>query len=455
MGLGWGGVRYAKKHGSKPHQFANTSEEVGIESEDCLYMNIWAPENAKNSPVFVWIYGGAYAMGSCSEAYYDGTNFAKEGIVYVAFNYRLGVLGFYDFTMYDDSFDSNCGVSDQIMALKWVKENIEAFGGDPNNITIAGESAGAASVTNMLAVPKAKGLFNKAIAESPLPGCVTSHNTARLITDIYLKRLGLEASEVHKLKTMELEDIKKAALYVIDDTCSSYPGMYIPGPVLDDLIPRLPWEGIALGSSKGVKLIIGTNHDEGTLFINKNKSMLPGGWKDVERMLRMNKCFDSLPKIHKLYDKFSEEMIQIQEIMKDRTFLVDSIKVADAQSEKNDTWMYRFDYAPISAKLNGLGATHAVEVSVALNNTKGEGIAYSFWRDTPEDIIKKFIENMHMSWVNFAKTGDPNGNLDIEWKKYDSKSRTTFVFDEENKVENNPAKDIYETWRDIKLYTDI
>jgi para-nitrobenzyl esterase len=168
----WNGIRSCKQHGNKPIQFASLSQTKAIsESEDCLYLSIWRSDNEKKKlPVFVWIYGGAFIAGECSEPGYDGSTFAKEDILYVAINYRLGVLGFYDFTGYDkENFDSNCGLSDQIMALKWIKENIEAFGGDSENITIAGESAGGTSVCNLLAAPTAKGLFHKAISQSGLP----------------------------------------------------------------------------------------------------------------------------------------------------------------------------------------------------------------------------------------------------------------------------------------------
>jgi len=111
------GILVETEYGNKPYQFMNINVTKIPASEDCLYLNIWAPENANNFPVFVWIYGGGYSIGECSDPSYDGTHFAKSDVIYVCFNYRLGVLGFYDFTMYDDSFDSNCGVSDQVEAI--------------------------------------------------------------------------------------------------------------------------------------------------------------------------------------------------------------------------------------------------------------------------------------------------------------------------------------------------
>lgn len=448
----WKGVCETKKYRNKPYQFMDRKGTNIPEREDCLYMNIWAPEDAKKSPVFVWIYGGAYAVGEGSDPAYDGTNFAKEGIIYINFNYRLGVLGFYDFTMYDKSFDSNCGVSDQITALKWIKENIEVFGGDSNNITIAGESAGGGSVINMFAAPKAKGLFNKAIAQSPVPGCIVSHNIAKLNTNIYLEHLGIKPDEVWKLKTMNLNHMKESAIYVRCNT-NKYPGMYIPGPVLDDLIPELPWKAVAKGSSEGIKLIIGTNHDEATLFVNKKKNVFPNGWNEIEEMLKINNCVAKLPALQKLYDKLPHEQ-QMQEFQKDKSFLIDSIKMADVHSIKSDTWMYRFDYAPAVAKSAGYGAPHTVEINIALN-TMGKGWFSMFWNETPKNIIDDLIKSMHTAWLNFVKTGNPNGHLNIKWEKYNPTNRATFIFDKENKLEFDPAKKSYEIWKDIELYRNI
>ena len=165
----WQGVKKCVAFGNKPIQYMNM---FGLErsrvpaSEDCLYLNVWAPLNAAKDarlPVFVWIYGGAYHMGEGSDPMYDGASFARDGVVFVNFNYRVGPLGFYDFSMYDKRFESNCGVSDQIAALRWVRDNIAAFGGDPNNVTIAGESAGGTGVYNMLASPAAKGASRAAV----------------------------------------------------------------------------------------------------------------------------------------------------------------------------------------------------------------------------------------------------------------------------------------------------
>ncbi|GKU31067.1 carboxylesterase/lipase family protein [Clostridium folliculivorans] len=448
----WAGVKETKNHGNKPHQFLDTKLTDIPASEDCLFLNIWAPREAKDLPVFVWIYGGAYSIGECSDPNYDGTNFAKDGVIYVAFNYRLGVLGIYDFSIYDDSFDSNCGVADQIEALIWIKENIATFGGDSNNITIAGESAGAASVINMLAAPKSKGLFNKAIAESPIPGCVHNHYSTKLNMNLFLKVTKIAPGEVYKLKTLHPDEMKHAAEYLLFNNCNLYPGIFLPGPVIDDLIPEHPIDAISKGCAKDIKLIIGTNDDDGALFVKVEATMFPSSWEQVRKMLELNHCIDKLEDLHQLYDGLSENK-QMKELAKDRAFLIDSIKVADRQSGYNSTWMYRFDYAPILTRLVGLKSVHGVEVPIALDNL-GRGVIRRFWKGAPKKVMYKLRDDMHTAWVNFAKNSDPNRDLDMYWPNYNAEIRATFIFNENNRVVMNPSEKNYDVWNDIKLYID-
>ena len=446
----WPGIKETKKYGSKPYQFLNLNITHIPEDEDCLYLNIWAPENARNLPVFVWIYGGGYCIGESSDPSYDGTHFAKEEIVYVNFNYRLGVLGFYDFTMYDCGFDSNCGLSDQIQVLAWIKENIAAFGGNPNNITIAGESAGASSVINLMTAPRAKGLFHKAIAESPLPGWVFNHTTAKLHTDLFLSKMQLNPHEIPQLETMSIEKMKKAAVFVINKACSYHPGVFLPGPVLDDLLPEFPTSALLKESASNIPLIIGTNKDEGSLFVKKIKSWFPDNWEEVRMMLKCNNCEDKLDDLRALYRELPKKD-QMSALACDRAFLIDSIKTSDAQTLHASVFMYRFDYEPRLGKLMRLKAPHSAEIAIVLNNL-GKGVFSYVLRGSPKEIVRKLRTDMHMAWINFAKTGNPNGYLDIEWPKYDTKKRSTYIFNTYNHIEINPAQKNYEVWKDIELY---
>lgn len=189
----------------------------------------------------------------------------------------MSVLGFYDFTTYPgcEDFDSNCGISDQIMAMQWIHDNIAAFGGDPENVTINGESAGGATVVNMLAMPAVKGLFQKAIAQSSLPNCVCTHEMARENMNLYLEGMGMTENDIPKLKTMDPFELLRGVAYIAEHHQYRNPGMFLPGPVIDDLLPERPIDAIRNSSAKDVKLIIGTNLQEGTMFVHPEKTGFP------------------------------------------------------------------------------------------------------------------------------------------------------------------------------------
>ena len=246
-------------------------------SEDCLYLNVWAPEQAEGAPVFVYIYGGANHMGESAAPGHDLSAFARDGIVGVSFNYRLGALGFYDFSDLGEGFDSNCAVSDMIAALKWVHENIASFGGDPGNVTICGESAGGTGVYCLLASPAAQGYFQKAIPMSGLSGNATPHYVHALNNALFFEELGLTpAQAAETLKTMPVEELVRGGGAVMAKHNDAHQGIFLTGPVIDDLIPDYPWRMLAKGNAKDVALLVGTCRDEGGLFCMLGNSRRTG-----------------------------------------------------------------------------------------------------------------------------------------------------------------------------------
>lgn len=461
----WNTIKKCTKFKNKPIQFMIFDTMGGIEvaqsekneeSEDCLYLNISrTDDNKKKLPVFVWIYGGGFSFGEASEPSYDGSAFAQKDIVHVSISYRVGPLGFYDFsTLNKEQFDSNCGLSDMIMALKWIKENIELFGGDPNNITIAGESAGGASVCALLASPKAKGLFNKAISMSGLPDALHSKETHKVFIDIFLEQMKLNPEEVLNLRSIDPSLMKAVAQSVHKLSNELYPGIKLPAFVLDDLLPESPGAAAEKGCNKDVKLIIGTTHHEGNLFMSQK--MIPYTWEMAEKMCSINHQEDKLPALKGLYENEGQINDQLSTLGTDLMFLRGSIKVADGQSKYNDVWMYRFDYEPEFMKHIGWNAVHGSDIVIALGTANTEcKAAQLIWKMTPEEIRTKLMGIMHEAWVNFAKSGNPNsnlGNLGFVWEKYDAAERKTLSIDEECRTLINPAKVNYEVWKDIKLY---
>ena len=451
----WDGVLETKAFKPKPIQYM--PEIPGAvptpypESEDCLYLNVWAPEDAlsgdKKYPVYIYIYGGANSGGEASDPQWDGTAMASEGLVYVTITYRVGPLGFYPFYLYDKSFDSNCGVADQIEGVRWVKENIAAFGGDDNNITIAGESAGGTAVMDLLTAPSARGLFNKAIVESALPDSAAENESMAIKNlDLFLDKMGLSKDEVYKIKEMPAEKLKEAAIWVATANTRTYPGIFVPGPVIDDLIPEKPWEAMAKGSAKGVDVIFGTNHDEGILFTSMK--MFPYNWEEIDKMLDDNGYGAKKEAFRAVYNAPVEPAIAA-DIATDRGFWVDYVRCADAQSGHGKVYAYRYDYSYGVYKNMHMGAVHASEIVLGLATP----IPPMVLMDTPPAEVAAVSKVIHNSFVNFAKTGDPNGaHLPFAWEQYKADDRKTFIINTECSVETNPNSERFELWKDIQLF---
>lgn len=470
----WDGVFDAGKYGPEAVQ---NDEGVDKGSEDCLTINIQRPANDDVLPVFVYIHGGGYTTGAASVPLYNGKHFADEGLVFVSFQYRMSVLGFYDLTTYPgcEDFESNCGVSDQIMAMQWIHENIAAFGGDPENVTINGESAGGATVINMLVMPAVKGLFQKAIVQSGLPNCVCTHEMARRNIDIYLEGMGMTPADIPRLKEMEPYELLKGISYMAERQQYKNPGLFLPGPVIDDLLPKRPIDAIREGSARGVKLIIGTNLQEGTMFVHPEKTGFPNSWAMVAEMMEKNGHAEAIPRIIDYYhpsrnDRFTKFKAQNQFSMStvppvteefeqegaypfisfatDYAFQMPSVKVAEAQRKyTDDVWMYRYEYISRSGWKTGWLASHAFELPLSFANMDFHFSQFVF-KDEPEDIVQDLIREIHGAWVRFAKTGDP-GSEWLRFKGYDSPVR---IFDRESKTVRLDRSELMRVWGDMRFY---
>ncbi len=444
----WTDTLSAKAFGSRPWQFMDMKAVRKIKaSEDCLSINIWGPVKRNNCPVFVYFYGGANTSGESSDPMYDGTSFAKNGIIYACFNYRLGPLGFYDFSIYDKSFESNCGFADQIAGLKWVHDNIEAFGGDPDNITICGESAGGTAVYDLLAAPSAKGLFKRAIAMSGLADDAVSPRQNKLNVDLFLQKMNIKADDLSALKTIDPSEMITAAGWMFQNNNTVYPGIFVPGPVIDDLLPQKPWEAMKDGSAEGIDCIFGTCRDEATLFFMMK--ILPTSWEDVRKMLELSGCPEKFGELKKVYSNKNDKKA-LQELFRDRLFWAHSVLCADAQSTHAKVYAYRNDFEYMLMKLAGLGAMHGSDVGMALNTSGGTLDKASI--GTPKARKIRMREYVHGAWVNFAKTGDPNGSLPINWELYDRENKATFIFNDNCTIEKNPRAEAFAIWKDLKLY---
>ena len=386
-------------------------------SEDCLYANVWTSASgpADKRPVMVWIYGGGFTGGSGGMAWYDGENLAAKGPVIVTFNYRLGSLGFFahpDLAKEAGHGGSgNYGMMDAIAMLQWVKRNIAAFGGDPNNVTVAGESAGAIMVGALVGSPQAKGLFNRAIAESGgwmglMMGRMRSSQTAEADGVKAMQSLGV--STIAELRTKPLNDL-------------ALPGN--AGLVIDGyLIPEDTSLTFQAGKQNAVDVLTGSNKDEANFGICPGAGGRGGGQAMTADTFRMNaqrRFGDAASDYLKLYPVMSDEDARLAA----HTACADEItwnmrQWAAAQASKGKkAYTYFFTRVQtVNGQPSPQGATHTSEISFAWNNPKGQA------NQTWNDVDTKLADQMSSYWVNFISKGDPNGSGLPHWPEVKSLS---------------------------------
>ena len=471
----WEGIFDAKDYGNAPVQY-NNGKVMG--DEDCLTVNVQRPLTGEKLPVFVWIYGGGYNTGYSSDEMYTGEAFVKDDILFFSFNYRTNILGFYDFTTYPgcEDFDSNCGLSDQILALKWIRDNVEAFGGDPERITIAGESAGGASVTNMLVCPWVKGCFNQAIIESGLPNCVTTHKQARENIDLFLE--GMHWTEKDMAQHLKNDDPHLFLLgheYVQARHQYKTPGTFLPSPVIDDLLPLRPIDALRAGAAEGIRLIIGTNMHEGTMFVHPQNTGFPNNWTMVADMMERNGHADALPKILGFYHEDGRDYFRFFKdsahslsssipplsgdirqfggdtfirFATDYAFEMPAVKVADAQRKFNpDVWMYRYELITKSGVATGWKASHAFELPFVFDKPDHPFTHFEFDGESPE-LFEKMCADIHGDWVRFVKTGEPNP----DWGRFEGADSPVRIYDRETRTEQLDRRHLMQIWGDMRFY---
>jgi len=451
----WTGVRDASAFGPVCLQMKRVLVDNEIQSEDCLFLNVWSPQaDGKKRPVMVWIHGGGFVGGSGSNAMYDGAQLSKKGdVVLVSINYRLGPLGFLyfnDMPGAKGNFDSNLGIKDQVAALKWVQENIAAFGGDPEQVTIFGESAGGISVETLMSVPVAKGLFKRAIVESGPAGDVWTAKVATRLTTLYLKEVGLTPDSVYKLKYINADTLNSAMrrLMKLAISDSSLPKTFAP-TIDGSFLPHDLLTAIKEGQSKGVDLLIGTNKDEANLFAMKKLKMAPVN----EEQLRpyMSKFKPSEQKqLKSVYKEFPSKS-SILSMITDGIFTMPSIKFAELQSAYANAYMYRFDWASKPIKAIGLGACHGIELPFVFGTFHSKlGKKVLLFANTRR--IHQLSNEIQQNWINFARTGNPNNAGSNDWKKYEPGTRATIIFDKKNYTCTDPNCDQRKAWGDLNIF---
>jgi para-nitrobenzyl esterase len=416
----WSGVRQAVQFGASCVQ----PSRVQPQSEDCLYLNIWSRHDAHNAPVMVWIHGGGYLTGSGSLPYYDGTALARMGAVVVTINYRLGVLGFFAHPQLSresrEHVSGNYGLLDQITALKWVRENIEAFGGDPQNVTIFGESAGAGSVSCLLFSPLAKGLFHRAIAES---GALDD-----LLRDLRVTRGGIESAEhqgselarqmacggagtISCLRQMSGNLVLKMAPAF---SCLECTQRNTFGPVVDGyVIPAQPHQLLTAGRLNPAALMTGSNRGEGTIVIGARPVPNVAGYHAW-----MSARFrDQAEKVLAAYPATSDDAVRgaLRDVYTDSWYLCPSRSLATAEKT---AYLYYFTRVRPGMEMR---TAHGTEIPYVFDTLKTAG-------GRVEEIDRVLAGRMSAAWYRFAAKGDPSGDGIPEWPRYDRQSEGYLEF---------------------------
>jgi len=450
----WPGVRYCHGIGyCAPQQRMYTLLAPGKYqpmSEDCLTLNVVAPKTLPDDPlpVMVFIHGGGYFMGSSATPIYDGAALARQGCIYVSVNYRLGPLGCLDLSTLSNgshTFDDNLYLRDLVMALQWVRENIAVFGGDPEKVTIFGESAGAHAVATLLAVPAANGLFAQAISESPAAGMV---RTPDIAADYAAKFAELvdpnEPDGAAAVMSARPTELVAAFERLIVAGQREMLGAFAAGPTSgSEYLPLDPVEAMREGHAHRVPLIVGTNADEARLF-GRFLKLLPMTEPMIERLLSGTEPAER-ERITSAYPGYPDSAACIQ-FGGDFAFGSAAWQIAEAHSRHAPTYLYRYDYAPRTLRWSGLGATHATELLAVFDvyrTTFGKLLTAAADRKT----ALRVSDDIQKRWRAFAQTGVPG----TEWPTYAEPDRAVRVFDSRPRVEFDPHADRRQAWEGFTL----
>ncbi len=454
----WGGVRPAGSFGPVAPQNPSLMEALfGGDAEqwdeDCLYLNVWTPDPtpAEALPVMVWIHGGGFEMGSGSSPLYDGTSFAQDGVVLVTVNYRLGAFGFLELGQVDPgrAGSGNVGLLDQVAALEFVRDNVASFGGDPDRITIFGESAGAMSVSLLMSMPRAEGLFHRVIAQSGAAAAARTPALAAADTEEFMASAGL--ASIEELLAAEPPQLLAAHAAMATRRVADPEGVIERTgnplaflsfrPVADGVgVPTDPLAAIAEGSAAGVPLLIGTNSEEWKLF-----AMMSPPPAD-EAALRQRAALvvtdpDTALEVYRA-EQPGASIAEVEcALLTDLVFRIPAVRLADAHAPHAPAYQYLWTWG--SPAWGGMiGAAHAIEIPFVFDLVEDQRLHVFVGPDAPTELARA----THEAWVAFARDGVPSADGLPDWPTVDSAGRPVMVLDTEMTLASDPRAASREFW---------
>ncbi|MEV5435020.1 carboxylesterase family protein [Streptomyces sp. NPDC052682] len=446
----WDGVRDAYVFGPPPPQdAAGLGPADGLdaaEGDDWLTVNVWTPDPdpAARRPVMVWIYGGAYKIGHSGSPGYDARHLARDGdVVVVSLNYRVGMEGF----AHIEGAPANRGLLDQVAALEWVRDTVTAFGGDPDQVTVFGESAGAGSIAALLAMPRAAGLFRRAIAQS-VPGTFFSDELARDIGTALAAEVGLRPA-VADLARVEPRRLTEAGaslsakmLQYVDRWGQAAPTVTPFSPVVDgDVLPVTPWQALAAGAARDTDLVVGHNRDEFRLFVAMSGRL--GQITDEQAASALRLFAPGGPGGERAYRAAFPRATPgelYERVQSDWLFSMPSLHLAEAQvAGGGRAHLYELTWAA-PAEGGALGACHGLDVPLLFGTYQADlgGLLFAGAGESAQ--ARALSSRFRASWTAFARSGDPG------WPVYDTRRRLTQVLDAEPEVRPYPEEASRRLW---------